>query len=275
VREALDSAQLASVLTAETWTDRVLGQTRMIELANRCTWVITANNPRLSLEVARRCIRIRMDAKTDRPWDRQGFKHVPLRKWALEHRAELVHAVLVMVQGWLAAGSPSAGKTLGSFEPWAEVIGGILQFAGVPGFLEGADQFYDNADADGQEWREFTVAWWERHGSLWVSSGQLLKLVTQKDLLAHTVGDRTGRSPMIRLGKALSAARDRQFGDFRIAVGQNSSTKAAQYRLQPITSARPAHVSLVPPAPPAEMPQVKLTDLAALDEAWGSVGNDD
>jgi len=38
VRDGLDSAQLASALTAETWSDRMLGQTRMIDLPNRATY---------------------------------------------------------------------------------------------------------------------------------------------------------------------------------------------------------------------------------------------
>jgi hypothetical protein len=54
IRPGLDSSQLASALTAETWSDRILGQTRMIDLPNRATWIVTANNPHLSLEIARR-----------------------------------------------------------------------------------------------------------------------------------------------------------------------------------------------------------------------------
>jgi hypothetical protein len=38
----------------------------MIDLPNRATWIVTANNPHLSLEIARRCVRIRLDAKTVR-----------------------------------------------------------------------------------------------------------------------------------------------------------------------------------------------------------------
>jgi hypothetical protein len=47
-------------------SDRLLGQTRMLVLPNRATWIATANNPQLSLEIARRCIRIRLDPKPAR-----------------------------------------------------------------------------------------------------------------------------------------------------------------------------------------------------------------
>src|SRR6185503_8574201 len=140
VKDGLDSAQLASALTAETWSDRLLGQTKMIDLPNRATWLVTANNPHLSLEIARRCVRVRLDAKTDRPWERKDFKHTPLRDWVRRNRARRVHAVLVLVRSWIAAGRRAGERVLGSFESWAAVVGGILAHAGIPGFLEDTEK---------------------------------------------------------------------------------------------------------------------------------------
>lgn len=231
IKTGLDSAQLASALTAETWSDRILGQTKMIDLPNRATWIVTANNPHLSLEIARRCVRVRLDAKTDRPWARTGFKHSPIRDWAKANRARLVHALLVVVRSWLAAGKPSGKRTLGSFESWAAVVGGILEHAGVAGFLHDTEQLYESADAEGQEWREFVRAWWDKFGTRWVSASELLELVLARDLLGATVGDKSQRSQKIRLGKALSAARDRHFADWRVLAGRNSDGNAAKYRL--------------------------------------------
>ena len=116
LKGALESSQLAAALTAETWADRILGQSRMIELPNRATWLVTANNPHLSLEIARRCVRTRIDPKQDRPWKRGGFKHTPLRDWVRKNRTALVRAVLVLVQSWIAAGRPLGTQPLGSFE---------------------------------------------------------------------------------------------------------------------------------------------------------------
>jgi len=231
IKNGLDSAQLASALTAETWSDRILGQTRMIDLPNRATWIVTANNPHLSLEIARRCVRVRLDAKTDRPWTRTGFKHSPLRDWARANRAKLVRAMLLLVRAWLAAGQPPGKRILGSFESWASVVGGILEHAGVPGFLQDTEQLYEAADAEGQEWRELVSSWWEKFGPRWVSAGELLDLALERDLLGSIVRDKTQRAQKIRLGKALSGARDRHFANYRLVAGRNSNAKTAQYRL--------------------------------------------
>jgi hypothetical protein len=57
VSQALDSEGLAAVLTAEVWADRLLGQTRVVEVPNRALWLATANNPVVSRENARRSVR--------------------------------------------------------------------------------------------------------------------------------------------------------------------------------------------------------------------------
>jgi hypothetical protein len=203
----------------------------MIDLPNRATWVVTANNPRLSLEIARRCVRIRIDPKMDRPWSRTGFKHSPLRDWARANRVRLVHAVLVLVRAWIASGKRPGKAVLGSFESWADVIGGILEHAGIPGFLQDTEALYEAADSEGQEWREFVGAWWEAHHDSWVPTSELLAIALKRDLLGSVVGDKSPRSQKIRMGRALTAARDRHFATWRVVAGYNLNTKAAQYRL--------------------------------------------
>jgi putative DNA primase/helicase len=45
--------------------------------------------------------------------------------------------------------------TLGSFESWAGVLGGILHVAGIPGFLDNAAEFYKRSDAEGEKARRW------------------------------------------------------------------------------------------------------------------------
>jgi hypothetical protein len=236
VRIGIESAQLSSALTAEVWSDRLLGQNRMIDLPNYATWLVTANNPRLSLEIARRCIRIRMDPQTDRPWQRVGFRHSPLRDWVRENRPALTQSLLVLVQSWIAAGKCHGAGTLGSFESWAAIVGGILANAGISGFLGNAEELYEAADIEGNEWREFVAAWWETHQDHWVAAKDLLELALERDLLGSVIGDKSLRSQQIRLGLALAAARDRQFAEWRLLMRHDAHSKRAAYRLAKVGS---------------------------------------
>ena len=112
----------------------------------------TGNNPTLSSEIARRTVRIRLDAKRDRPWLRDRFRHPDLRQWVSAHRHELVAAALTLVRTWIATDKPdpTGSSALGMFESWSRVTGGILQVAGVPGFLSNLSDFYESTDTEGE-----------------------------------------------------------------------------------------------------------------------------
>ncbi|WP_292611453.1 toprim domain-containing protein, partial [Nitrobacter sp. 62-13] len=155
LRRPLDSSALAAALTAPFWEDRVLGASETTRLPVRCIWIATGNNPEFSGEMARRLVRIRLDARVDQPWRRKGFRHPDLIGWVNANRADLVAACLSLCRGWIAAGMPRGAKHIGSFEAWAAVMGGLLEAIGVPGFLSNIDEMLDASDGEGAVWRVF------------------------------------------------------------------------------------------------------------------------
>ncbi|MGD0248943.1 MAG: bifunctional DNA primase/polymerase, partial [Candidatus Limnocylindrales bacterium] len=239
IRHPLESGTLSALLTAPTWSDRLLGKTQTVELPNRTVWLATGNNLQLNNEIARRTAWIRLDAKVDRPWERTNFRHGNLIGWLQRHRHELVWALLVLVQHWMAQGRPPwEGKPLGSYEAWSSVIGGILQAAGIEGFLANRDELYRRADAETEEWRAFVAAWWETHSDAPLKASDLFQLARQWDLLSSVFAtardDASERALKKRLGKALGQRRDRRYGDFFIrTLGQDLHQKTALYRLDP------------------------------------------
>jgi hypothetical protein len=209
LRRCLDSAAVASAITSPTWEDRVLGTSEVIRIPVRCAWIATGNNPAISSEIARRTIRIRMDARQDRPWLRTDFRHPDLRAWARSNREKLVWAALTLIRAWLEACRPQGSQTLGMFEDWAKTMGGILDCAGVPGFLENLTEFYDGSDTDGVTWKNFVAAWWGRFADQEVKVAELFGLIN--DTIMLPLGDKSEQSQKIRLGKLLSDNRDRTF----------------------------------------------------------------
>jgi DNA primase catalytic core len=235
-----DSATLASVLTAETWTDRLLGATRMLTLPNRAVWLCSANNPRFSLELVRRSVRIRIDPKQDMPWHRSGFRHDPILDWARDNRSKLVRALLTLIRAWVAAGRPAGKRSLGSFESWARVMGGILEVAGIDAFLANSTDFYAEADEEGEAWRAFTRAWWEKFGPTPVRVLELNELCDLHELLVRERGDGPARSQQTKLGSLLRAKRDRVFGELRIGLAHDGGHKGKLYALSIMRADSPA-----------------------------------
>ena len=173
LRQKLDSSAVAAALTAPFWEDRILGVSEMARLPIRCVWIATGNNPEFSNEMARRIVRIRLDAHVERPWQREGFRHPDLMIWVRANRARLVAACLTLCQAWIAAGRPRGTRTIGSYENWAQVLGGVLEVAGIEGFLGNLDEMMEASDGEGAVWRSFVSAWWDRFGTAEVGTNDL------------------------------------------------------------------------------------------------------
>jgi hypothetical protein len=234
VKRRLTSETLAGVLTTTTWADRVLGKSEYVDLPIRTIWMVTGNNLELDTDIARRTVWIRLDAKVDMPWERSGFRN-PLPDWAFRHRHELVWATLVLVRHWIASGRPEwSGALLGSYESWSRVVGGVLQCAGISGFLDNRAQLYKRMDPDTEHWRAFVRDWWEQFGDQPVKVADLYPLADEIIAgLAGRNGDPQERALRSRLGWALTKRRDRRIGDLTILKDEGDThEKVNRWRLE-------------------------------------------
>lgn len=231
ISKGIDSPSLAAALTATVWTDRMLGRTETRSVRIRATWAATANNPSMTREIARRIVRIRLDAQAERPEERAAFRHRHLARWAADHRRELIRAALTLVHAWLAEGAPMGDHVLGSFDAWAQIHGGVLDVAGVPGFLanrhagEGSVVNRDAATA------QLVEQWWEKHRNNVVPVAQLFDIAREID--DYPLGNSTSERGMrTTFGMKLGEDRDRVFSGKRITRVDRGRNGAA-YQLVP------------------------------------------
>lgn len=104
---------------------------------------------------------------------------------------------------------PKGTDSLGMFEMWSEVMGGILQVAGIDGFLSNVNEFYDSSDEEGNAWRAFLSVWWEKFGTKETCVKELIKLVPSD--LPLQLGEGSDHSQSCKLGKMLADRKDRVF----------------------------------------------------------------
>jgi hypothetical protein len=210
----VDSPVLEGILTSDVWRDRLLGVTGTVYAANKTTWVFTGNNADLSLDMARRCLRIRLDQRVERPYEAsREYAHPDIEEWTRDNRGRIISAVVSLVQHWIEVGRPKPDKLLGSFEGWSRVVGGILQAAGYPGWLEGRESMIQNADRQGDQLKHFVEVWTERalRSGNSLRTAELVGLAEDHGLLSGTLGDGSERSKQTRLGAFLARARGRVF----------------------------------------------------------------
>lgn len=239
----LESQALSAALTASIWSDREIRYTRNVVVPVRCTWLASGNNPSLSREIARRTVRIRITPLEPIPWERTGF-HVDLEHgWALSHRGDLLRSLLVFVQAWLAAGKPRGQVTMGSFQEWADVLGGILSVAGIGGFLGNRGEVYSLAGQAEDAWEAFAEAWWQTWKEDRVTAEQLLDLARVKKMLKDVWAGRGELGASQAFGKAVMSRRDRRHGRW-IVRWAGAAHGSQQYRLEHVKNETPSPVEL-------------------------------
>ena len=235
IDKKLSGGSMAAALTTTTWRGRVLGKSEMLDIPNNATWLATGNNVEVSDEVARRIALIRLDSGVERPEERIGFSHPDLLGWARNRRHKIVSAALSIVRQWLDAGAPRGRAVFGGFESWAAVMGGVLDMAGVDGFLGNRDYLYAVADLESREWDVLCAAWHVAHSNRPVKATEVLAVAKDNALLMPLWADRTERGAQTSFGRALRERRDRVFGGFRIRfAGEGSAARVSTYVLEEV-----------------------------------------
>jgi hypothetical protein len=210
---ALDSAQLAKLLTDDIWEDRRLGGNEQVRYPVRCTFGATLNNPILSREMLGRSLRIRLDAQTAHPEQRKKFRHPNLVEYARENRAALVGALVTLARA--APESDPDAPVLGGYEAFCRRMSATLKAIGIEGLLG------DRGDRSSLSSSEialfaFVEAWADRYAGKEVEIKDLLDLARDTDGLSLGRRD-DDNSQRAALGKFLRKHRRYTVGNWCIS----------------------------------------------------------
>jgi hypothetical protein len=213
---------LAQAVTEPFVDVRLLGTNTMVRARSPRYFLVTMNGAQFDEDMIRRVIPIRLDPKTDRPEHRADWRYeLPAAAW--ENRVPIVRATLTLWRAWWAAGRPLGAYTLGSFQNWAETIGGVLDVAGIKGFLENAEDFREQGDAIGDVWRSVIDAWWETFGSDPVFVRELATLPAVAEGFGVKFHDEKDKQ---KFGMKLRTQQDRQYG--KLVIRQSGKRRGSQ-----------------------------------------------
>ena len=244
VEGMIRSHVLAAALTSDTWAGRTLGKTQIVNLPNRATWIANGNNIDVGGDLARRCYRIKLDARQAQPWKRTGFRHTDLEGHVATNRTAVLHALCILVRAWWAAGQPPPTQpaNVGTATRWAHTVGGILDHAGIPGFLTNLDQFHAQADSDAQAWLAWLTAWheWKPDGDE-VTIAEIVEHMADsqwgaamRETIPDQVVNRWGTPSFGKvLGKAIGAVAGRHYGEcgYRVVAAGRNRRNVTLYRV--------------------------------------------
>jgi hypothetical protein len=134
-------------------------------------------------------------------------------------------------------------RPLGSFESWCNVVGGILELAGLEGFLGNSETMFEQADSDAVQWEAFLLVLAEVFGEEPFRATDVFeKLATNgtfaapdakrlrealPDFLAEAA-DRTGGFFQRRLGRCFAERVGRRFGDRQVFLERADEDRKAK-----------------------------------------------
>ncbi len=136
-----ESGVLAKLTTATRWTDRLLGSNTQVSRPQDRVFTVTGNNLRIGRDLAARTVPIWLDARMEKPGEREFEIRLDDAATLRTLRPTLVRAALTIVRAWVLAGSPEASNepTMRQFTSWARRCGGLLEFMALHGHLGNLD----------------------------------------------------------------------------------------------------------------------------------------
>lgn len=232
VRANIESAALASLLTATTFTGRLLGKNQVVKLPNTLTIIGTGNNVSTSAEIAKRAIPIKLQPQDDHPEDRVDFQHPDLSAYIDSVRPHVMACLVGAIELWRDAGRPSPSLTpLGGFESWAHAVGGALALIGFTGWRTNEKLWRRRADPTGEDRKALVVAWFARYGRGPASAADLAVMARDGGLFPHCFTSTSDRAHQTSFSaKVLRKIIDQPIGDYVVRcdlAGTHSS-----YRLE-------------------------------------------
>jgi hypothetical protein len=140
------NAALASIITSERKSCRLLGSINDTIFENHIAWLGNGINLTIGGDMPRRVFHSRLSTNTSRPQQRTGFTIPNIKQHVLEHRYEYLRDILIIAKAYIISGRPAPiwkdvmGKEcklpeFGGFEEWRNMIGGMMIFLKKYDFL--------------------------------------------------------------------------------------------------------------------------------------------
>lgn len=218
---------------------RRLGGSDVLRVESRATVFANGNNLRLVADMTRRTILCSLDAKMERPEDRE-FTQDPVGR-VLSNRGDYVAAAITVVRAYFAAGRPNRLRPLPSFEAWSDTVRSALVWLGKADPLETMAKVRAE-DPDRAKLAALFAAWYEARQGSGLKAGDLVAAATDRSggelihpelhealiVIAH---DGRGGADARRLGMWLSARRGRIIDGRQLVSEEDSHTKQKLWRL--------------------------------------------
>lgn len=129
-RGYINNAVFEGIITAERYSDRLLGKNEIAEFDNELDFSLSGNiGTTYTPDLANRCKFIRLFLDIENANSRV-FKMSNLHEWILINRAIILSSIYALIREWYNKGMPKSSVPFASYPEWADICGGIMESNG-------------------------------------------------------------------------------------------------------------------------------------------------
>lgn len=221
---------LEKVITLPSVTDRVLSMTEEYTAPTNCLVLFNGNHISVGGAMTTRVLLSRI--VTDKPLSSRKFVYPDLFNYVVEHRPELVWAVLVALRAWLIHGERDESRATSRFQQWDSLIAQALVWYGYADPMRGGDELRD-VDPVKEAKREVVRQWAMKFGDSTVSALDLQRAVEIRQAIAAARGRHEREITPMMVGKYVGTVEDVRLGlDWRVIRAPMTRERSSQWRLE-------------------------------------------
>lgn len=213
----INNAVLESVLTAESYSDRILGRSEIVTLSNELDFSLSGNTGiGFTADLANRSKFIKLFLEIEDANSRE-FKNPDLHGWIKQNRGLVLSAIYALIKNWVDTGMKAGTVPFASFPEWARVCGGILETAGYENIC-GSDlsQMGIMGDAETADMRVLFEAVYRQYPNQWIKRDEIRQIAEKEDTFGYL--DFEKKQDIIKFGMKLTKFFGRILSDIKLKV---------------------------------------------------------
>jgi hypothetical protein len=223
----INNAVFESVTTSETWSDRILGKTQVVEFDNEIDYTISANaGTKLTPDLANRSRVINLHLVQEDA-NARTFKNPNLHEWVKDNRTLIVSALYTLVKNWFNNGSPPGSEPFTSFPHWAKIVGGIMEAAGYDSPCKSDKSALISLDGETQEMKQLFEACFDKAPNTSLSKDDIKEIIKNEDIMQYF--DFTNKSDQTKFGMRIDRFSNRMLSEITMTC-ENLEQRASRRR---------------------------------------------
>lgn len=223
----INNAVFESVTTSETWSDRILGRTQVVEFDNEIDYSFSANiGTKLTPDLANRSRVVNLHLVQEDANSRT-FKNPNLHEWVKDNRTLIISALYALVKNWFDKGSPPGSEPFTSFPHWAKIVGGVMETAGYDNPCKSDKSTLISLDGETQEMKLLFEACFDKAPNTSLSKEDIKEIIKNEDIMQYF--DFTTKSDQIKFGIKIDKFSNRMLSGITMTC-ENPEQRASRRR---------------------------------------------